>query len=345
MTSVPESITKPNLGGQQRGALSDWITQRWVQLTGKSVNLSDYPWLEGPVGDVELIGSAFFRRLAERKNLDFVADGPGRGLIHDFSRLSGPACSPNDVDARVVAFYENTAEFEFDIWSEWCGGFRPFGGALAAIFSRRLQQLNVPLSPLDTKLGITSDVVQLKERSGQVVYTAWVRDVVSTKRTLYAGSYSVCHVPGYPGPCVKVVFPLPNGSAMVIMRPESGLDGSFTVRSRLLLFRRKGARPGMGTSRAHAPGSHSRVRRCPGHAARRPRPLDLGNAVSAPSLQDAKACCGITAAGAAWLRRPLSDRSLGYAEDVNEAPFHGSVPRRSGRRGQCAWWRATGGRG
>ena len=143
----------------------------------------------------------------------------------------GPAFNPNDVDARVAAFYEKTADFEFDVWSEWCGAFRPFGGALAAIFSRRLQQLNVPLSPLDTKLGITSNVVQLKEQSGRIVYTAWVRDVVATKRTLYAGSYSICHVPGYPGPCVKVVFPLPNGSAMVIMRPESGPDGSFTVRS------------------------------------------------------------------------------------------------------------------
>ncbi len=228
-------LRTPNLGGR-RGALSDWITQRWVQLTGRSVNLGDYPWLAGPVGDVDLIGSAFFRRLAEKKNLEFVADGPGRGLIDDFSRLSGPGCNPNDVDARVIRFYENTAEFEFDIWSEWCGAFRPFGGALAVIFSRRLQQLNVPLSPLDTKLGITSDVVQLKERSGQVVYTAWVRDVVLTKRTLYAGSYSVCHVPGYPGPCVKVVFPLPNGNATVIMRPESGPDGSFTVRSAGIRF-------------------------------------------------------------------------------------------------------------
>jgi hypothetical protein len=43
----------------------------------------------GPVGDVELIGSAFFRRLAEKKNLEFVADGPGRGLIADFSVSGG----------------------------------------------------------------------------------------------------------------------------------------------------------------------------------------------------------------------------------------------------------------
>jgi hypothetical protein len=188
-------------------------------------------------------------------NLQFVEDGPGRGLIENFSRLGGPMCSPVQVDRRVVSFYENTAEFEFDVWSEWCGAFRPFGGALAAIFSRRLQQLNVPLSPLDTKLGITSNVVQLKERSGRVVYTAWVRDVVSTRRTLYAGSYSVCRVPGYDGPCVKVVFPLPNGSAMVIMRPESEPNGSFTVRSAGTRFGDPGfyffveAEPGHGWAR------------------------------------------------------------------------------------------------
>jgi hypothetical protein len=35
-------VRTPNLGGR-RGVLSDWITQRWVQLTGKSVELRDYP--------------------------------------------------------------------------------------------------------------------------------------------------------------------------------------------------------------------------------------------------------------------------------------------------------------
>jgi hypothetical protein len=223
-------LRTPDLGGR-RGRLSDWITQCWVQLTGRRVALSEYPWLEGPIGDVELIGSSFFRRLAEREQLELVENGAGRGLIADFSCLRGPACDPDRVDRRVVAFYENTEDFELDVWSEWCGAFRPFGSALAAIFSRRLQQLDVPLSPLDTRLGITSDVVQLKERTGRILYTAWVRDLVSTGRTLYAGAYSVCRVPGYDGACVKVVFPLPNGSAMVIMRPESAADGSFTIRS------------------------------------------------------------------------------------------------------------------
>ena len=212
-------VGTPNLGGR-RGVLSDWMTQRWVQLTGKRVDLSDYPWLEGPIGDVELIGSAFFRRLAEKKDLDFVADGPGRGLINDFSRLRGPACRPENVDPRVVTFYENTAEFEFDIWSEWCGAFRPFGGALAAIFSRRFQQLNAPLSPLDTKLGITSDVVQLKERSGGHVMCAPSRKPfactptprVRCARTTTSGS-GECDFCAFTTGCESV--PVPEGSAPI----------------------------------------------------------------------------------------------------------------------------------
>jgi hypothetical protein len=247
-------LRTPNLGGR-RGPLSDWITQRWVQFTGKRVALKDHPWLEGPVGDVEVIGSAFFRRLAEKKNLQLVVDGKGRGLVENFSLLRGPTCDPDCVDRRVTMFYENTADFDFDVWSEWCGAFRPFGGVLAAVFSRRLQQLNVPLSPLDTKLGITSDVVQLRDQFGRVVYTAWVRDVVSTGRTLYAGTYSVCRVPGYGGPCVKVVFPLPNGNAIVIMRPESEPNGSFTLRSAGVRFGDPGfyffveSEPGFGWAR------------------------------------------------------------------------------------------------
>ena len=247
---VSLQLRTPDLGGG-RGALSDWVTQRWVQVTGRRVALGEHPWLEGPVGDVEHIGSAFFRRLAERRQLDVVTDGPGRGLLGDFSELRGPDCDPGRVDPRVIAFYERTADFEFDVWSEWCGAFRPFGGALAAIFSRRLQQLNVPLSALDTKLGITSQVVQLRERSGRIVYTAWVRDVVSTGRTLYAGTYSVCRVPGAPGGCVKVVFPLPHGSAIVIMRPRADPDGGLTLRS-------AGARFG-------DPGFYFFVEQAPGH--------------------------------------------------------------------------------
>ncbi len=59
--------------------------------------------------------------------------------------------------------------------------------------------------------------------------TAWVRVVQSSKRTLYAASYTRGEVTGHRGVCIKVIFPLPNGRAIVIVRPEIHNDGSLTV--------------------------------------------------------------------------------------------------------------------
>jgi hypothetical protein len=73
-----------------RGALVDRTTQRWVQATGRRVALDEYPWLEGPVGDVDVIGADFFARFADREGLTMVADGPPRGLVEDFGALAGP---------------------------------------------------------------------------------------------------------------------------------------------------------------------------------------------------------------------------------------------------------------
>jgi hypothetical protein len=151
-------------------------------------------------------------------------------LIPDCAQLKLP--DGVTVARTVRQFYEQTSEYELDAWSEWCGLFRPLGRALSLVFSRRLQQLNVPLSPLDSSKGMSSVVVQFRDpRSSAVVQTAWVRELHATKNTLYAGSYSVCRIPGYELPCVKVVFPLPNGNAIVLMKAEVHPDGSFSVTS------------------------------------------------------------------------------------------------------------------
>jgi hypothetical protein len=70
-------------------------------------------------------------------------------------------------------------------------------------FSRLLRQWNVPLSGLDTSRGITSDVAQMADpQTGEIQATAWVRQLRNTRNLLYAGSYSVCSIPGHPKPCV-----------------------------------------------------------------------------------------------------------------------------------------------
>ncbi|HEY3053941.1 MAG TPA: hypothetical protein VGK04_11205 [Thermoanaerobaculia bacterium] len=217
--------------GSDRGALTDWITQQWVKLTGKRVRLEDVPWLQGPIGKTTGIGHDYFLRLATEQGYVVNASEGVRGLLN-FEDLRGPSFQPELVDRTVRSFYESTSEYEFESWSEWCGAFKPFGMVLAFLFSRRLQQLNVPLNSLDTSGGTTSQVIQLRDpQSGNVTLTAWIRMLRRTGNVLYAGSYSVVRIPGHPNPCVKVVFPLPNGNAIVIMKPEVDAEGTFTISS------------------------------------------------------------------------------------------------------------------
>lgn len=211
--------------GEKHGNLSDWTTQMWVRATGRKVSLAENSWLAGPTGGTRRIGKDFFDDYAGREKLVVVESGV-RGLIPDFACLRLP-----DVAEGVREFYEQTSEFELDAWSEWHGMFRPFGKALSLIFSSRLQQLNLPLSPLDSARGMTSRVLQM--RAGEAVAeTAWVRELNATGRVIYAGSYSVCAIPGWKCPCVKVVFPLPNGRAIVLMKTHALSDGSVSLQSR-----------------------------------------------------------------------------------------------------------------
>lgn len=212
-----------------RGHVVDWSTQRWVQATGRRVSLAECPWLEGPIGPPVGVGVGFFEDYAAHRGLVVDRARPS-GLLREFASLEGRAFDPRAISPAVADFYERTSEYEFDAWSHWCGAFRPFGWALAVIFSRRLQQLNLPLSSLDTSRGMTSEVMPFLDAAGRDVrFTAWTRTLLGTGHVVYAGAYSTCEVPDYAGRCVRVVFPLPNGNAIVIMRPVARADGSLLL--------------------------------------------------------------------------------------------------------------------
>jgi hypothetical protein len=216
--------------GEKRGYLTDWTTQLWVEATGQRTSLSENPWLAGPVGDTRRIGGDCFRQIATREGLA-LEDGPSsRGIVPDFSALEGPQFRHLAVARGVREFYEHTGAYELDAWAQWCGAFRPFGWLLAVLFSRRLQQLNVPLSGLDTSRGLTNSVWHLVDTPSKARrYVVWVRHLVGSGDTLYAGCYGPSRVPGWDGPCLKVTFPLPNGNAHVIMKPILHEDGSLSL--------------------------------------------------------------------------------------------------------------------
>jgi hypothetical protein len=232
--SLPRAIEREEIPrmlwlGETRGYLTDWLTQLWVRFTGRRVDITDVPWLAGPIAPTRGVGPQFFADLARAEGLALRAEA-GQGLLSDFGALAAPDFTPARVHPTVIEFYERTSAYELDAWAEWHGLFRPFGRLLARLFSRRLQQLNVPLSGLDTSRGVTSDVLHLADpTTGAVKYTAWVRRLLGSGRVLYVGAYSLAALPGRSGLAVKVVFPLPNGNAIVLMRPHVDADGALTI--------------------------------------------------------------------------------------------------------------------
>ena len=107
MSGAPESnragglrIETPDLGGR-RGRLSDRVTQRWVQHTGRRVRWDESPWLAAPVGDVDGIGPDFFERFAARHGLKISRGDHERGLLDRFADLEGPDC-------RVAAVHQKS---------------------------------------------------------------------------------------------------------------------------------------------------------------------------------------------------------------------------------------------
>ncbi len=221
-----------------RGALIDRATQTWVQATGQEVDLHEHRWLAGPTGDVTVVADDWLGREAHRLNGSLVEGG---GLLPDFSALSGDDFNPSGLAQPIIDFYERTAEWRLEVWSQWCGFAWPFGWLISALFARRLQQLSLPLRPLDVARGIDSRVVTIVDGQARQLGAAWFRTLRSTGQTVYSGWYGTEQLPSSDRPSVRVVFPLPNGSIAVFLRPSIESDGSLVLTSPLGAFGQDGA--------------------------------------------------------------------------------------------------------
>lgn len=208
----------------------DKTTQLWVKLTGKKIDPGQCNWLVGPIGDLDKIGDKFIERLASESKLEIISNQPGSGLLESIRELGFSDQELKLIRPEIIELYEKTSNYEFEIWSEWCGFFKPFGWLLSILFSKRLQQLNLPLNPIESSKGINSQIIKLKS-NGQPVWTIWYRTLKSNKRVIYSGIYTTCTPPLYSTPLLKVVFPLPNGNASVIMTKKVERDGSLTLSS------------------------------------------------------------------------------------------------------------------
>jgi hypothetical protein len=211
----------------------------WVLITGKRIRNGDESWLAAPLGEQGRIGTGIYERIAQNENLQMRMSATA-GLIPDFNVLRGPSFDPGAIHGEIRHFYEHAAQYHLDVWSEVSLTGRFFLWLLVEFISRRMDQLNFPISSLEVAKGMSSQVVQLVEpETNTVKYTGWLRRLKSSGHVIYAGLYSTVRVPGEENPCVKVTFPC-RGSANVYLSPVQHADGSFGLDSSGSAFGRSG---------------------------------------------------------------------------------------------------------
>src|SRR5688572_16058756 len=111
------------------GAVAAAGIRQGVRLTGRRVARRDAPWLDCPMGPRGRIGGEFYDQLARRERLQ-IRRTPEAGLLPDFGALRGSRFEPTQVRPEIRDFYEHTACYRLEAWSEAAVATRLFLWAL-----------------------------------------------------------------------------------------------------------------------------------------------------------------------------------------------------------------------
>jgi len=211
-------------------SLQDWITQQWVILFGRQIDRKEHEWLLGPFGNTNGIGVKFIDQLAEKEQLTIDKKQKDKGLIRSINDLNLSGSDLEKLSDDVIDFYENTANYSFDLKVKWNPIFKFFGILLKILFSNRIEQLNVPIENIKDSKALKSEIIHLRDtKTGEVKRTIWLRTFI-TGEVVYSGVYETCKIPSAQT-CIKAIFPLPNGSATVILIPSVGKNGELILES------------------------------------------------------------------------------------------------------------------
>lgn len=215
----------------KKQSFQDWITQQWVILFGQKIDKLEHKWLLGPFGELNGIGVKFIMQLANKENLVIDNQKNGKGLIQSINQLNLSEKELEVLSQNVIDFYQNTADYKLKLKVKWNPFFKIFGLLLRVIFSKRIQQLNVPIRSIENSETLTSEIIHLKDKkTNEVKRTIWLRAFQSTEQVVYSGVYETCVIPSGKT-CIKAIFPLPNGSATVILTPKVGKNGELILES------------------------------------------------------------------------------------------------------------------
>lgn len=222
-------VTIKMLMAFKKQSIQDWITQQWVILFGEKIDEINHRWLLGPFGCTNVIGQKFINQLVEKEHLVIDNQKINKGLIESIDQLNLSAKELNALSQDVIDFYLNTSNYDLRLKAKWNPFFKVFGILITKIFSKRIEQLNVPIQNVEDSSGLTNEIIKLLDsKTNEVRRTIWLRAFKSTGQVVYSGVYETCIIPSGTT-CIKAIFPLPNGNATVILKPKIGKNGELIL--------------------------------------------------------------------------------------------------------------------
>jgi hypothetical protein len=202
--------------------------------------------------DGSLVRDGWLQREAEAQGGMVAKNAGGAGLLADMSQLDGPDFRAAGLSAQVRDFYEHTANWRMEVWTQWNPIFQPFGELISRLWGKRVQQLALPTRPLDVARGMDSRVELILGPDGSPVAAGWLRTLRATGEYVYSGCYSSRLLPDSKQPSVHVAFPLERGNVQVFLAPRVLPGGGLELSSPRGPFGSDGAYVVVDESGTHA---------------------------------------------------------------------------------------------
>lgn len=210
--------------------LVDLSTRKLWRALGRPIDpAGEHAWLRAPTSTSAVVRDGWLAAEAAVHGGTVDETTSGAGLLASLDLLDGPGFRARDVAPQVRDFYEHTSAWGVEVWSGWSPWAWPGGELISRFFGKRVEQLALPMRPLDVAQGMDSRVSVIRDAAGRQVAAGWLRTLRATGDYVFSGCYSARRLPGAARASVHVAFPLESGNLQVFLRPEVLPDGSFRL--------------------------------------------------------------------------------------------------------------------
>lgn len=210
----------------------DHVTQIWIRFLGRKVTYETDPWIFGPTSILMYRDISLNRTI--QNNADYLFS-PSNGIIDSISSFGFTEKELKRIHPIILDFYTHTSQFNMDMSFHWSTLFKPLAYTVKFLFSRRLQQMNIPIISSNQVLKTHSFIVKIDEKKNEKSQNLWVRKFLNANEIIFSGIYSIASTK-QKDHLIKVQFPLPNGNATIFLEKSVLQNGNLELASKGLHF-------------------------------------------------------------------------------------------------------------